>query len=148
MFKLFTPEYGWFVVPFFEIVRDTVGNRNNILFYNSLNIIEDKVIPPEVYKGISLTLTPEYDDLVNEYVEVASVHELSSAEELLDDNQEFMKSVSFTMNDIGTEAYSYLERTPQDTSMGSMSHSTRSFGKSTTANSLHALAFKVRDYFR
>ena len=148
MFKLFLPGQGWFVIPFFETIDDTAGNCNNVLYYNSLCTRQDSNALEDVCNDVVLKAIPNHDDVVNDYVEIASIHELSSAEELLNDSPEIMKSVSFTMNDTGTETYSYLEGTPQDTSMGSMSHSTRSFGKSAAATSLHALAFKVRNYFK
>ncbi|SMN21146.1 similar to Saccharomyces cerevisiae YIL024C Putative protein of unknown function [Maudiozyma saulgeensis] len=138
VFKLYIPDVTWFTVPYFDTVIDETGNVNNIIHYEPLQI-NNEVTSPFV-GSIS-----DYNS--NDYVEIKSLSELSSAEEILNQGSESPNQITDSIYGSTIDDYYNLDGTPQNSVVCSISQSSKLLGSSQTLSGVQAFTQRVKKYF-
>ena len=135
-FKLYIPDIDWFTIPYFDTITDETGNVNNILYYE-----------PELQESDNLQpiISTEHESI--DFVEITTIDELSSAEEICDFRRASPNQITDSIYGSTVDDYYNLEETPQESITGTLSQSSRQLGSSQNLSRMFALTFRFRKYF-
>jgi len=132
-FKLYIPDVIWFTVPYIDTIIDETGNVNNVIHYEAL----------QIKNGDNSSIIASVDD----YVEITSFSELSSAEEIQNRGSESPNQITDSIYGSTIDDYYNLDGTPQNSVVYSISQSSRVLGSSQTLSGVQAFTQRVKKYF-